>query len=368
MNSKQRVVAALTRQELPDRVPLQFDLCRSLSDQFGQKFGIPVHYTQSYYEDVTYRLSANELRVAMGSDCVIVGASLPRNYELPRDENGLIVNEFKMKMRQGPVYMDVIEHPLANVEQEQEVIDFEFPDPLAEGRFDDAATYINKYKNDYFIVGDMELTMFDMMQQLVGLEKLLVDMARGKPYVTALMDKTKNFALAVGKRLVEMGVDGIWAGDDFGAQNGMLISPKMWRKYFKERYRQVYAELKTINPNVMIMQHCDGAVAPILGDWIEVGLEVFNPVQPNVPGHDPEELKTQFGDRMSFWGAIDQQKLLPFGTPGEIAADVQAKISVLGRGGGYMCAPAHIIQSDVSMENVEAFIRAVQEHGVYHPG
>ena len=113
------------------------------------------------------------------------------------------------------------------------------------------------------------------------------------------------------------------------------------------------------------MQHCDGAVAPILGQWIEVGLEVFNPVQPNVPGHEPEDLKSQFGDRLSFWGAIDQQHLLPYGTPEEIEADVAEKIRVLGDGGGYMCSPAHIIQSDTSMENVEAFIAAVKEHGVY---
>jgi uroporphyrinogen decarboxylase len=365
MNSKQRVYTALRRRGLPDRVPLQFDLSRALLEKFGPKYGIPVHYTASYYEDVTYRIAANELRVAMGSDCVVVGGSLPRGYTHPVDEHGYVVNEFKMKMRQGPIYMEVIEHPLANVEEPQQVEDFPFPDPLAEGRFDDAAAYIAKYQNDYFIVGDMELTMFDMMQQLVGLEKLLMDMAMEAPYLPALMDKTKDFALAVGKKLVAMGVDGIWAGDDFGAQNGMLISPKMWRECFKERYRQVYAELKAVNPDVIVMQHCDGAVAPILGDWIEVGLEVFNPVQPNVPGHDPEDLKSQFGERMSFWGAIDQQKLLPFGTPAEIEADVKAKIAVLGRGGGYLCAPAHIIQGDTPMENVEAFINAVKTHGVY---
>lgn len=365
MNSKQRVITALRRKGLPDRVPLQFDLFRALSDKFGAKYGIPVHYTTSYYEDVTYRLSANELRVAMGSDCVVVGASLPRGYEHPIDENGYTVNEFKMKMRQGPIYMEVVEHPLANVQEAQEVQDFTFPDPLAEGRYDDAAMYIKKYKEDYFIIGDMELTMFDMMQQLVGLEKLLMDMALEAPYLPAVIDKTRDFALAVGKKLVSMGVDGIWAGDDFGAQNGMLISPNMWRNYFKDSYRRVYAELKAVNPNVIIMQHCDGAVAPILGDWIEVGLEVFNPVQPNVPGHDPEELKSQFGDRLSFWGAIDQQKLLPFGTPEQIEADVKAKIEVLGRGGGYLCAPAHIIQSDTPLANVEAFISAVKKHGGY---
>ena len=360
MNSKQRVLTALKRQGQPDRVPLQFDLSRSLVNKFAEKYGVPADFTTSYYEDVTYRISANDLRVAMGSDCVVVGASLPRGYRHPVDDNACIINEFGMKMREGPIYMEVVEHPLAAVKDAGQVNDFQFPDPLAEGRYDDAARFIEKYRHSYFIVGDMELTMFDMMAQLVGLEKLLLDMAMDEPYVEALIDKTMNFALAVGKRLVSMGVGGISAGDDFGSQNGLLISPPMWRRYFKERYREVYAQLKAVNPGVMIMQHSDGAVASILGEWIEVGLEVFNPVQPNVPGHSPEELKDKFGGKVSFWGAIDQQSLLPFGTPAQIEADVKAKIAVLGRDGGYMVAPAHIIQAGTPLENVEALIKAVR--------
>jgi len=365
MNSRQRVIAALTRRELPDRVPLQFDLSRALADRLCQKYGIAPHYTTAYYEDVTYRLSNNDLRVAMGSDCVVVGAGLPRNYAHPVGKDGCIINEFGMRMRQGPIYMEVVEHPLAHVTEAAEIENFPFPDPLADGRYDDAAMYIEKYQGEYFIIGDVELTMFDMMQQLVGMEKLLIDMAMGMPYIEPLIEKCKDFALAVGQQLIQMGVDGIWTGDDFGGQQGLLISPRMWRQYFKERYREIYAAFKALNPAVLIMQHCDGAVAPILEEWIEVGLEVFNPVQPNVPGHDPQELKRRFGDRLSFWGAIDQQKLLPFGSPAEIEADVKAKIEILGQGGGYMVAPAHIIQADTPIENAEAFIAAVKKHGVY---
>jgi uroporphyrinogen decarboxylase len=106
-------------------------------------------------------------------------------------------------------------------------------------------------------------------------------------------------------------------------------------------------------------------VAPILDDLVEIGMDVFNPVQPNVPGHEPTDLKSKLGDRLSFWGAIDQQHLLPNGNAAQIARDVEQKIRVLGAGGGYMCSPAHIIQADTSMENVEAFISAVKEHGSY---
>jgi uroporphyrinogen decarboxylase len=151
MNSKERVIRALTRTGLPDRVPVQFDLSRDLADRLAAQYGIPAHYTTAYYEDVTYRLSNNDLRVAMGSDCVIVGAGLPAGYQHPRDRDGAIINEFGMKMRQGPTYMDVIVHPLADAQTTTQVADFAFPDPLAEGRYDDAAHFIAKYRGTYFV-------------------------------------------------------------------------------------------------------------------------------------------------------------------------------------------------------------------------
>ena len=365
MNSRERVFTALSRQGTPDRVPIQFDLCRSLLESFGAAYNIPVHYTTSYFEDVTYRISANELRTAMGSDCVIVGGSLPSGYSHVATEDGCIINEFGMKMKQGPLYMEVVEPPLANVSSVQEVQAHPFPDPYAEGRMDDAKRIVDEYKSDYFIVGDLELTIFEMSWHMVGLEKFMMDMAMGEDYVSALLDRVKEFSIAIGKQLVALGVDGIWAGDDFGAQNGMMISPSMWRQLFKPRHAEVFQELKAANPELLIMYHTDGAVSPILEELIEIGVDVFNPVQPNVPGHEPDVLKSQLGDRLSFWGAIDQQQLLPSGTPAQIEADVREKIRVLGAGGGYMCAPAHIIQSDTSMQNVEAFIAATKKHGVY---
>ncbi len=225
--------------------------------------------------------------------------------------------------------------------------------------------YVKKYKGEYFIWGDVEVTIFALARNLVGMEKLLVDMALGEPYVEPFLDKCQEFTLAVAKRLVSIGVDGILGGDDYGAQNGMLISPQMWRHYFKERHRDFYDELKALNPDLIMAHHCDGVVAPILGEWAEVGLEVFNPVQPNVPGHEPEDLKRQFGDRLSFWGAIDQQRLLPFETPEEVESETRRIVGILGEGGGYLASPAHIIQADTPMENVDAFIDAVKTHGVY---
>jgi uroporphyrinogen decarboxylase len=364
MNSKTRVLSALRRKGLPDRVPLQFDLGRALLEKFGAKYGIPVSYSPSYYDDLMYRISANDLRTVMGSDCVVVGGGLPAGYSHDRTDDGCIVNEFGMVMRQGPLYMDVVGCPLADVTSADEVARFPFPDPCAAGRMEYARRDIERFREDYFIIGDIELTMFEMAWHLVGLEKFMVDLVGRAGYVGALLDKCMAFSIGIGKQLVALGVDAVWTGDDFGAQNGMLISPRLWRSVFKPRFREVFAELKAANPEVLICYHCDGAIAPILDDLIEIGLEVFNPVQPNVPGHEAAALKSSFGDRLSFWGAIDQQHLLPFGTPEEIEAEVKAKVEALGAGGGYLCSPAHIVQADTSVENMEAFIAAVKKHGV----
>jgi uroporphyrinogen decarboxylase len=362
MNSKQRVQMALGRTGLPDRVPLQFDLCRPLLEAFSQKYKVPLHYSPAYYEDVTYRLSGNELRLAMGSDCVVVGAGLPGGYSHPQGKDGTIINEFGMKMRQGILYMDVLEGPFGNVSSADEVRDFPFPDPNDPGRYDDARKYIERYKNDYFIIGDVELTMFEMAWHMVGMEKFMIDLAAREAYTGVLLDRCKEFSIGVARNLAELGVDGIWTGDDFGSQMGMMVSPRLWRSVFKPRFAEVFQEIRAANPNTLIMYHCDGAISPILDDLIEIGMQVFNPVQPNVPGHEPAVLKEKYGERLSFWGAIDQQALLPLGTSAEIEADVAEKIRVLGAGGGYLCSPAHILQSDTPIENIECFIKAVQNH------
>ena len=365
MNSRERVQRALRREGLPDRVPLQFDLSRPLLEAFSEKLDIPIGWQPNYYEDLKYRTSGNEIRVAMGSDCVLVGGGVPAGYRPEETDDGCIVNEFGMKMKMGLAWYDVVKGPLESSTSAQEVRDLPFPDPFDSARFEDAKRYIERYKGEYFIIGDVELTMFEMAWHMTGLQKFMTDMAMGEDYIEALIDRTMRWSVDIGKQLVALGVDGIWTGDDFGAQNGMMVSPDMWRRIFKPRMAEVFSEFRSVNPDVMIMYHCDGAIAPILPDLIEIGLDVFNPVQPNVPGHEPHELKARFGSELSFWGAIDQQQLLSKGTPEEIEADVQAMIEALGPGGGYMVAPAHILQGDTPLQNVEAMIEAVRRHGAY---
>ena len=189
--------------------------------------------------------------------------------------------------------------PLAKVDSVGEVERFPFPDPLAAGRMDNTG---RGYRADFRPSAVDVRDGLDM----VGMEKFMADLATREPYVEALLDKCLEFSLGIGKQAVALGVDGVSTGDDFGAQNGMMISPRCGARFSSPLCR-VFRGVKAVKPDVLVMYHCDGAMAPILDDLAESG----RPVQPNVPGHEPEALKARFGSKLSFWGAIDQQYLLP---------------------------------------------------------
>jgi uroporphyrinogen decarboxylase len=364
MNSRERVLTAFKKLPgLPDRVPIQFDLCRQLSDHFAQKLGIPAHYTENPYEDVTYRISANEIRLALGSDVVVTGASVSDDYRIVKDDKGTWLNEYQMRMRMGDIYVEVLEYPLANADTKADIDNFQFPDPYAPGRFRDAEALITKYKNDYFIIGDIEVTVFSLGHQLAGMEKLLIDMMLETEYVIPLFEACGEYQTKIGLELIKRGVDAIWFGDDFGTQLSLIIPPETFRTQLKPIYKKMVDTFKLANPDIIPILHCDGAVAELLDDIKEIGFEVFNPVQPGVPGHLPQDMKDRFGEKFAFWGAIDQQDLLPNGSDEALANDIIEKISILGKNGGYMIAPAHILQNDVSPERVLKFIELCKKYG-----
>ena len=156
-----------------------------------------------------------------------------------------------------------------------------------------------------------------------------------------------------------MGVDMIWTGDDVGSQNQMMISPKMWRKYFKPRMGEFVSELKVINPAVKVAYHSDGNVEPILPELVEIGIDILNPVQPACM--DPAKIKQEYGDKLCFWGTIDEQQTLPFGTPHDVANEVRLRLESVGFDGGLILAPTHHVQLDTPLENFWAMVNTITQ-------
>lgn len=361
MTPKERVLRAFKKIDgLPDRVPVQFDFCRQHIETFAKELNLEPEYALSYYEDLTYRISANTIRTKLGSDVCVVGGTVAAGYKPTPVKDDITLNEFGMKMKPTDLYVEVVECPLTNVTSEKEIEDYNFPDPYAPGRFDIAKQVIDQYGKEYFIIGDCELTLFELAWHLIDLQTYLIALASGDKWVETLNDRVEYWSTHIALQLIQSGVDAIWLGEDLGTQTSTLISPKMWRERFKYRYERMIKTLRKENPEIIIIMHSDGAVAPLLDDFIELGIDVYNPVQPNVPGSDPKELKDKYGDSICFFGGIDQQQLLPEGDPAKIREQVEERSKILGRDGGYLLAPAHIIQADTSPDTIKVMIEAAK--------
>ena len=137
----------------------------------------------------------------------------------------------------------------------------------------------------------------------------------------------------------------------------LLISPETWRKHLKPRLAAYFSTLKGINPDMKIAYHSDGNILPIIPDLIEIGLDVLNPIQPR--SMEPAEVKKKFGDRLCFWGSIDEQYTLPYGSPAEVEAEVKTRLETLGHRGGLIIGPTHHVQLDTPLENFWAMVNAI---------
>jgi uroporphyrinogen decarboxylase len=175
-----------------------------------------------------------------------------------------------------------------------------------------------------------------------------------------LISNMKLYAQAVGDN-----IDVVWLGEDFGTQQGLMISPKMFKGLVAPHYKRLFDWVHD-NTSWKVFFHCCGGIYPIIEALIHCGVDILNPVQTEAAGMDPVRLKAEFGDRLVFWGGgIETQGVLPVGSREEIQAQVRERIKILGPGGGFVFAPTHNIQQDVSPDNVLAVYEAVREFGQY---
>jgi uroporphyrinogen decarboxylase len=180
-------------------------------------------------------------------------------------------------------------------------------------------------------------------------------------YINPLLDKIQSIHTEYGKKMIQLGADVLWCGDDFGSQTSLMMDEDTFRRIFKYRIKEIFTEYKKTNPNIKLAWHSCGAVKQLIPDFIDVGLDILNPIQPLAKGMEPQQLKDEFGKDLIFFGGICVQDLLPNGTPEEITTEVNRRAEILGEDGGYIIAPAHNIQEDTSIENILSLFEAVKK-------
>src|SRR3972149_9329967 len=296
MKHRESILTALNH-ERPDRCPLQV----SFTPEFAERLRGSLQVKGQRVHNPHGGGNTYELERALGEDMLLVSVCLANsNYQHSvtyTDEWGITWKPIEYKTPYGVGhYTEPTGHPLSD---DKEINKYKGPDPHRQELYNDAEHVIRDFKDEYWIVGVTVTTIFECAWALRGYERLLMDFVLNPDLADTILEIPYRFHLTAAKKLVEMGVDMIWIGDDVGTQSRMLISPNHWRQFLKPRMANFIAELKRINPLVKVAYPSDGNILPIIAELIEVGVDVLNPVQP--ASMNPTQLKNKFGDRLCFW-------------------------------------------------------------------
>jgi uroporphyrinogen decarboxylase len=360
MKHRDRVIAALNH-ELPDRCPMQV----SCTPEFATRLTEALAFHSTGTHNPHGGGNTYEIERAIGSDMLLSSVGWVNGYYQPgyeavdhyTDEWGVTWRciEYTTRFGKGK-YTEPFGHPLVD---DASLYSYKAPDPLRPELYSEVARTLHDFKDEYWIVGVTPTTIFESAWALRGYDKLLMDLAVDPDRADHVLNITFNYHMAVTQQLARLGVDMIWLGDDMGIQNTMLLSPPMWRKFFKPKMATLIASLKAINPALKVAYHSDGAIYPIIPDLIEIGLDVLNPIQP--ASMDPVRLKRDYGDKLCFWGSMDIQHTLPNGTPEEVRQEVLLRLRTIGKQGGLIIGPTHNLQLDTPLENFWAMVNTVTD-------
>jgi uroporphyrinogen decarboxylase len=359
MTPKERVFTALNHIE-PDRVP-KFS---SFTPEFANRLGKHFNLKNDSFDPLG---GANQdLELELGNDMLLTCQGWANSYyqsleESYTDEWGIRWRIIEYNTAQGKgKYTEVANNPLAD---DNSIDNYIPPDPRIEDRYRSSKALIDNFGNEYPIMGVIVCTIFETAWALRGLEKLMMDFVLNEELANKILDIPYNYHLYAGRKLVELGVDLIWTGDDMGGQQEMVISPELWRKYFKNRMSKMYSELKSINPDLKIAYHSDGYISPIIDDLVEIGLDILNPIQPK--SMNPYTINKRYGKNLTLWGTLDIQETLPFGTTEDVENEVKERIKILAPGGGFIISPTHHVQIDTPLENFLTFWNTAEKYGKY---
>jgi len=292
------------------------------------------------------------------------------NYYKMTDEYGI---EWKMPIEKGHYY-DMVAHPLAEVEEIEELENYPWPNPVDSARFStfkERADKIVYQDKKAYILGRNYAGIWETALWMSGFEKFFCDMMVEKEYAHALMEKITEMKMQYWEKALETVGENVLIvseADDLATQHSLLCSVELYKEMVHPYHKKLYSHIKSKAKNkVYIFYHTCGACAPLLPYLIEEGVDILNPVQVNATGmDDTKKLKQEFGGDLTFWGGgVDTQRVLPFGKPQEVRDEVKRRIEDLAPGGGFVFAGIHNIQSDVSPENFMAMWETMREYGIY---
>ena len=348
MSDRRANLLRTMRREGFESVPLDFVFCDSQIDAFRKRFG---HEDYQEYFGMSHREVHLPL-LPRFSD----GRELFPREDLPADAE---FDEWGIARTSGSklaYHMKRMHHPLRGARSAREIADYPFPDvdEAAPAELRDAVNDL--HARDLASFGFMAMTIWETAWYLRSMEDLMVDMMLGDDKATVLLDRMTESARRRARIFAEAGVDILHLGDDIGSQSAPIMEVEMWRAWLKPRLAAVISDAREARPGILIHYHSCGYITPFIPDLIEIGVDILNPVQPECMEFD--DIHAKFGDRLSFWGTIGTQRLLPFGSASEVEDTVRARLRTCGERGGIVIGPTHMVEPEVPWENLLAVGRA----------
>ena len=382
MTSRERVLTAINHEQ-PDRVPLVIGVSnatgikmqpyRGIKDTIGVR--APDQYLYDWPELGTAAVDEATMRRLHGDvrGVLDLEPESVRKRNREREPHSDFIDSWgsgQSEVEPGQWYPGV--HPLPDARTIEDLDAYQgWPDMLDPTRIDHvrATAKTLAAENQFAIMATPWLLFpFERAHAMQGLEAFLLNMAADPDFARALLEKIAGYCKQLmGRFLEELGddVDIIKIGDDLGTERSLMISPKMYREILKPVHADFISFIKA-RTKAKIFFHSDGDVAPLIEDFIEICIDILNPIQTSAGSmSDLTALKKRFGSNIVFCGGIDSQKILPLGSPAEVRQEVQRVIRTLGPGGGYMVGAVHTVMDDVPPENVLAMVDAVEEFGHY---
>jgi uroporphyrinogen decarboxylase len=354
MLPRERVHAAMSRKGMPDRVPFEISwgaftprLMKTYTDRTSSELE-----PDEYFDFDTRYVRPLQTRRIADHARYFAGERLGGEVAFDEWGIGMVPTEFEIP--------DYKYHPLAGMTKVREIENYDWPDMEEEYRYLPLKERIDAYhERGYAVSADMYQTIFETGWLMRGMENFLTDMYLNVEIVEAIIARLTSIRVRQAEYFSRLGVDVIRLGDDIVTQRGLMFSKESYRRFFKPRIREIVDAAKRANPSVLVFMHSCGKIEEMIPDFIESGIDILNPIQPEC--NDLKYIESTFGGDIAFWGGIGVQSVMPNGSPSDVKKMVAETMKTLGRRGNWLAAPAHILDPAIPWENVIAFIEAARE-------
>jgi len=256
-------------------------------------------------------------------------------------------------------HMTFMHHPMESFTSVEQIQAYPLP-VFTDANFDRMKAQADAlHAEDKAVMGDMQCTVWETAWYMRGMENLMCDMLDEDDMATVLLDRVTDLAVYRAEAYAKAGADVLFLGDDIGTQRAIMMSISLYEEWLMPRLKRVIDAAKAVNPNLVIQYHSCGMVTELIPSLIKAGIDILNPVQPETM--DFERLHDQYGDRLSFNGTLGTQSVMPFGTPEDVRRTVFRNLEIAGNKGGLLVCPTHMLEPEVPIENLVAYINACKD-------